>query len=226
VPPLAARARQHGRAVHSRAAGAAGGAAGGAEGGAAGGAAALSHIDAEGKAAMVDVSAKVATGRSATAEAVVALGEVAYGALTAAGGGAGGGSAGGGGGGAGAGNAKGDVLGVARVAGVLGAKRTAELIPLCHPLALSHVSVDFELRPPPACEVVIRARARCVGATGVEMEALTAAGVAALTVYDMCKAASKGIVIREVRLLEKTGGKSGTWRAPDSPPPPPTDPSA
>ena len=70
------------------------------------------------------------------------------------------------------------------------------------------------------------ASARCVGATGVEMEALTAAGVAALTVYDMCKAASKGIVIREVRLLEKTGGKSGTWRAPDSPPPPPTDPSA
>ena len=202
MPPLAARARQHGRAVHSRAAGAAGGAAGGTEGGAAGGAAALSHIDAEGKAAMVDVSAKVATGRSATAEAVVALGEVAYGALTAAGGGAG------------AGNAKGDVLGVARVAGVLGAKRTAELIPLCHPLALSHVSVDFELRPPPACEVVIRASARCVGATGVEMEALTAAGVAALTVYDMCKAASKGIVIREVRLLEKTGGKSGTWRAP------------
>ena len=193
MPPLAARARQHGRAVHSRAAGAAGGAA------------ALSHIDAEGKAAMVDVSAKVATGRSATAEAVVALGEVAYGALTAGGGG---------GGGAGAGNAKGDVLGVARVAGVLGAKRTAELIPLCHPLALSHVSVDFELRPPPACEVVIRASARCVGATGVEMEALTAAGVAALTVYDMCKAASKGIVIREVRLLEKTGGKSGTWRAP------------
>ena len=198
-----------------------GGAAGGAAGGAEGGAAALSHIDAEGKAAMVDVSAKVATGRSATAEAVVALGEVAYGALTAGGGGggaggggAGGVGAGGGGGGAGAGNAKGDVLGVARVAGVLGAKRTAELIPLCHPLALSHVSVDFELRPPPACEVVIRASARCVGATGVEMEALTAAGVAALTVYDMCKAASKGIVIREVRLLEKTGGKSGTWRAP------------
>ena len=109
---------------------------------------------------------------------------------------------------------------------MLGAKRTAELIPLCHPLALSHVSVDFELRPPPACEGVIRASARCVGATGVEMEALTAAGVAALTVYDMCKAASKGIVIREVRLLEKTGGKSGTWRAPDLPPPPPTDPSA
>jgi len=145
---------------------------------------------------MVDVSAKAPTERSATAAAVVVLGEVAYGALTAGG------------------NAKGDVLGVARVAGVLAAKRTAELIPLCHSLALSHVALDFELRPPPACEVRITATARCAGATGVEMEALTAAGVAALTVYDMCKAASKGIVIREVRLLEKTGGKSGTWRAP------------
>ena len=185
--PFAARARQHGRAAHSRATGG--------EVGAAGGAAALSHIDAEGKASMVDVSAKAPTERSATAAAVVALGEVAYGALTAGD------------------NAKGDVLGVARVAGVLAAKRTAELIPLCHSLALSHVALDFELKPPPACEVHITATARCAGATGVEMEALTAASVAALTVYDMCKAASKGIVIREVRLLEKTGGKSGTWRA-------------
>ena len=94
---------------------------------------------------------------------------------------------------------------------MLGAKRTAELIPLCHPLALSHVSVDFELRPPPACEVVIRASARCVGATGVEMEALTAAGVAALTVYDMCKAAEKGITLGAICLIEKHGGKSGSW---------------
>ena len=122
--------------------------------------------------------------------------------------------------------------GVARVAGVLAAKRTAELIPLCHSLALSHVGISFELRPPctaagaPAThgaastdcagEVHITATARCAGATGVEMEALTAASVAALTVYDMCKAASKGIIITQVRLLEKTGGKSGTWRAPDA----------
>ena len=103
-------------------------------------------------------------------------------------------------------------LAVARVAGILAAKRTAELVPLCHPLLLSHTAVDFELCAA-THSLSVRASASTAGGTGVEMEAMTGAAVAALTVYDMCKAASKGIVLREVRLLEKTGGKSGTWRA-------------
>jgi len=109
-------------------------------------------------------------------------------------------------------NAKGDVLAVARVAGVLAAKRTADLIPLCHPVPISHASVDFELDAA-AHSLHITASASCTAGTGVEMEAMTAASVAALTVYDMCKAASKGIVISELRLLRKSGGKSGEWRA-------------
>ena len=154
----------------------------------------LSHIDEKGKAAMVDVSEKADTKRTAVAEATVELGDDAYAALD--------GAAGGG--------AKGDVFGVARLAGILGAKKTAELIPLCHPLLLSHVSV--ELTADPAARAVrIVATASTTGGTGVEMEALTGASVAALAVYDMCKAASKGIVIRDVRLLKKTGGKSGEW---------------
>ncbi len=107
---------------------------------------------------------------------------------------------------------KGDVLGVARLAGILAAKRTADLIPLCHPIALTRVSVDLALDEA-ANAVDCRATAETVGRTGVEMEALTAASIALLTVYDMCKAVDRGMVIETVRLLEKLGGKSGHWQA-------------
>jgi len=106
---------------------------------------------------------------------------------------------------------KGDVLGVARVAAIMGAKRTADLVPLCHPLALSRVTVELSAEPT-ASTVECRATVETVGRTGVEMEALTAVQIALLTVYDMCKAVDRGMVIESVRLLEKSGGKSGTWR--------------
>eukprot|EP00967_Tisochrysis_lutea_P060724 scaffold77691_cov30-Tisochrysis_lutea.AAC.5 len=152
----------------------------------------LTHVDDSGRASMVDVGHKRLTRREAVAQATVDLGPVAYGALTS--------------------NAKGDVLAVARVAGIGAAKRTSELIPLCHPLLISHAAVDFSFRPENH-SLVVRASAACDGGTGVEMEAMSAAAVAALTVYDMCKAASKGIVVRDVKLLRKSGGKSGEWRA-------------
>ena len=107
--------------------------------------------------------------------------------------------------------AKGDVLGVARTAGILAAKRTPELIPLCHPLRLTRVEVSFEARPRRG-ELTVEARVRTVDKTGVEMEALTAAGVAALTVYDMVKALEKGVTITNLQLMEKSGGKSGLWK--------------
>ena len=107
---------------------------------------------------------------------------------------------------------KGDVLSVAQLAGIMGAKQTAHLIPLCHPLALSHVDVKLTLNEPD-CAIDIRAECRLDGKTGVEMEALTAVSVAALTVYDMCKAVDKAMVIRDIRLLHKSGGKSGTFNA-------------
>ncbi len=110
---------------------------------------------------------------------------------------------------------KGDVLGIARIAGIQGAKRTADLIPLCHPLALTRVAVSFDI-PSTAVvpTIVCRATAETVGQTGVEMEALTAVQVALLTIYDMCKAADRGMTITDVKLLEKQGGKSGHWVAP------------
>ena len=158
----------------------------------------LTHFDAAGQAHMVDVSGKAPTQREAVAEAAVVM---APETLALATGGA----------------AKGDVLGVARLAGIMSAKRTAELIPLCHPLPLDKVAV--ELVPDPALPGVrITATARTTGRTGVEMEALTAATVAALTVYDMLKAAQKDMRIEGVRLLSKTGGKSGSFRAPDTGP--------
>ena len=107
---------------------------------------------------------------------------------------------------------KGDVLSVAQLAGIMGAKHTAHLIPLCHPLVLSHVDVQLTLNEPD-CAIDIRAECRLDGKTGVEMEALTAVSVAALTVYDMCKAVDKAMVIRDIRLLHKSGGKSGTFNA-------------
>lgn len=149
----------------------------------------LSHYDSSGRARMVDVSAKGETRREAEASAFVELAPKVLKALPK--------------------NPKGDPLETARVAGIMAAKRTSELIPLCHPLPLSHVDVTARV-----CEngVAIASRVTTTAATGVEMEALVAASVAALTVYDMCKALDKGIAIREVVLERKTGGKSGDYR--------------
>lgn len=154
--------------------------------------ASLTHLDAQGQARMVDVSAKAETARTAVAGARVVMRPETLAAIRA-------------------GDApKGDVLGTARVAGILAAKKTHELIPLCHPLLLSHVAVDFEYVED---GIEIRATVRCQGQTGVEMEALTAATVAALTIYDMAKALEKTMRIENVRLLRKEGGKSGLFLA-------------
>jgi cyclic pyranopterin phosphate synthase len=109
------------------------------------------------------------------------------------------------------GHAKGDVLGIARIAGIMAAKRTAELIPLCHPLALTHASIEF-MPDGDGCRVGITARVETDGKTGVEMEALTAVQVALLTIYDMCKSMDRAMTMTDIRLVEKSGGKSGTWR--------------
>jgi cyclic pyranopterin monophosphate synthase len=149
----------------------------------------LSHYDSSGRAAMVDVSAKQATRRTATASAFVELSAAVLSALPD--------------------NPKGNPLEVARIAGIQAAKRTAELIPMCHPLPLTHVDVQAEIVEG---GVRVTATAATTGPTGVEMEALTAAAVASLTVYDMTKALDKAIVIRSIQLEEKTGGKSGEFR--------------
>ena len=154
----------------------------------------LTHFDREGRARMVDVSDKDETEREAVAGASVIMKPGTL-ALIMSGG-----------------VKKGDVLSVARLAGIMGAKRTPDLIPLCHPLALTAVSVDLTCDPERNA-VDITARCRLKGRTGVEMEALTAATVAALTVYDMCKAVDRGMTITDVRLLRKAGGKSGTYEA-------------
>ena len=153
----------------------------------------LTHLDEGGAARMVDVSAKPVTAREAIATGVVTMSADALAAIDDSR------------------VAKGDVLAVARIAGIQAAKRTSDLIPLCHPLGLSSVSVDFEL-----LENGLRATAtaRTSGQTGVEMEAMTATAVALLTIYDMAKAIDKAMVIGEIRLLSKSGGKSGDWRAP------------
>ncbi len=156
----------------------------------------LTHLDDSGRARMVDVSAKPATARAAIARAVVRVSAATAAAVQA-------------------GNTpKGDVLGVARIAGIQAAKRTSELIPLCHPLALSFIGVEGTIDPD-AGEIVLVAEARTTGPTGVEMEALTAAAIAALTVYDMVKGVERGAEIAEVALLEKSGGRSGEWRRPE-----------
>ena len=148
----------------------------------------LSHYDRAGRAKMVDVSAKTATKREAEASAFVVLRPAVLKALPK--------------------NPKGDPLEVARLAGIMAAKRTADLIPMCHPLPLSHVAVEMRL-----CEngVAVTSKVATTAVTGVEMEALVAASVAALTVYDMCKALDKGIEIREIMLERKSGGKSGDY---------------
>ena len=156
----------------------------------------LSHLDASGNARMVNVSDKPDSRREARAEAFVRMAPETL-QLIATGG-----------------HKKGDVLTVARIAGIQAAKRCAELIPLCHPLLLSGIDVDIELEPA-SDRVHIRAACHLTGATGVEMEALTAASVAALTIYDMCKAVDRGMVIEGVRLLHKSGGRSGEWNATD-----------
>lgn len=150
------------------------------------------HLDESGAAHMVDVGAKAATGRRAVAGGRVTMTPEALAAIRS-------------------GNApKGDVLSTARIAGIMAAKRTAELIPLCHPLALTSVAVEFDWE---ADGISVRATAATTGPTGVEMEALTAASVALLTLYDMAKALDRAMVIGDIRLLEKSGGRSGDWRA-------------
>jgi len=155
----------------------------------------LTHLDKNGAARMVDISRKDATVREAKAEAVIVLSRAAFKAALS-------------------GNAKkGDVLAAARVAGIMAAKKTSELIPLCHPIALAKATVEIEaVKKRHAIRIL--ASAKTTGQTGVEMEALTAASIAALTIYDMVKAIDRGAVIESVRLLAKSGGKSGTYAAP------------
>ena len=158
----------------------------------------LTHFDAQGQAHMVDVAGKPATHRIAVASGRIEMQPATLALIES-------GTA-----------RKGDVLGVARIAGIQGAKRTSELIPLCHPLALTRIALDFLVEKPGAGgqpAVACTATLETVGATGVEMEALTAVQVALLTIYDMCKAVDRGMVITGVRLLEKQGGKSGHYLA-------------
>jgi cyclic pyranopterin monophosphate synthase len=153
----------------------------------------FSHFNESGRARMVDVSGKAETVRTATAAGRVLVNRDTFELIKTGG------------------MAKGDVLGTAQIAGIMGAKRVPDLIPMCHPIALSGVDIEFNMNEKDlAVEIV--ATARCTGITGVEMEAMTAVSVAALTVYDMCKAVQKDMVISNIRLLEKTGGKSGTFR--------------
>jgi cyclic pyranopterin phosphate synthase len=152
----------------------------------------LTHLDDSGAARMVDVGGKPETARSATAGGFIAMRPETLAAVRDGSG------------------PKGDVLAAARIAGIMAAKKTGELIPLCHPLALDAVTVDFTFEDG---GIGVTARASLTGRTGVEMEALTAVSIALLTIYDMAKALEKGMVISEIRLLEKTGGKSGDWHA-------------
>ncbi len=154
----------------------------------------LTHFDSAGQAHMVDVGAKDETARVAVASGIIRMRPQTLALIQS-------------------GNAsKGDVLGVARLAAIMGAKRTSDLIPLCHPIALTRVAVELDIDPQ-ACAVRCTARAETRGRTGVEMEALTAVQVGLLTVYDMCKAVDRGMTITDVKLLEKHGGKSGDWVA-------------
>jgi cyclic pyranopterin phosphate synthase len=154
---------------------------------------ALTHFDAQGEAHMVDVGEKPISHRLAIAEGRIVMNKATL-ALIESGE-----------------SKKGDVLGVARIAAIQAAKKTSDLIPLCHPIALTRVAVDFRVAKK-ASSVHCRAQVECTGVTGVEMEALTAVQIGLLTIYDMCKAVDRAMVISEVRLIEKTGGKSGDWR--------------
>jgi cyclic pyranopterin monophosphate synthase len=154
----------------------------------------LTHFDTAGQAHMVDVAAKAETLRVARAGGAIRMRAETL-ALIESGG-----------------AKKGDVLGIARIAAIQGAKRTSELVPLCHPIAITRIAVEFEIGRD-ASEVRCTAEVECIGRTGVEMEALTAVQIGLLTIYDMCKAVDRGMVIGDVRLLEKRGGKSGDWVA-------------
>ena len=153
----------------------------------------LTHLDSQGRANMVDVTDKAVTSREAVAQAVVRMRPETLDMIISGG------------------HPKGDVFAVARIAGIQAAKKTSDLIPLCHPLMLTSVKVELAAQGNDA--VLIVARCKLSGQTGVEMEALTAASVAALTIYDMCKAVDRGMTIESVRLLEKVGGKSGHFQA-------------
>ena len=155
---------------------------------------ALTHFDAHGQAHMVDVAAKASTHRIAVAQGCISMAPATLAIILQ-------------------GNAKkGDVLGIARIAGIMAAKKTSELIPLCHPLALTRVAVEFISSEADSC-ILCSAAAETIGPTGVEMEALTAVQIALLTIYDMCKAVDRGMTITDVKLLEKHGGKSGSFIA-------------
>jgi cyclic pyranopterin phosphate synthase len=155
----------------------------------------LTHFNQQGEAHMVDVGTKAVTQREAVAEGRILMQKQTLDLILAGG------------------HKKGDVLGIARVAGIMAAKKTAELIPLCHAIALTRV--DIQLTPEPAAGAVhCRASVACAGQTGVEMEALTAVQIALLTIYDMCKAVDRGMTLTDIRLLAKSGGKSGTWTRP------------
>jgi cyclic pyranopterin phosphate synthase len=156
----------------------------------------FTHFDASGAAHMVDVGAKATTERVAVASGRIRMRQETLAMILQ-------GS-----------HRKGDVLGIARVAGIMGAKRTADLVPLCHPLPLTHVGIVFEPGSTPGC-ISCRATAKTHGQTGVEMEALCATQVALLTIYDMCKAVDRGMVIEQIQLEAKSGGKSGDWRRGD-----------
>ena len=155
---------------------------------------ALTHFDAQGQAHMVDVADKASTHRIAIAQGRISMAPATLAIILQ-------------------GNAKkGDVLGIARIAGIMAAKKTSELIPLCHPLALTRVAVEFNSSETDSC-ILCSAAAETIGPTGVEMEALTAVQIALLTIYDMCKAVDRGMIITDVKLLEKHGGKSGSFIA-------------
>ena len=155
---------------------------------------ALTHFDAQGQAHMVDVADKASTHRIAIAQGRICMTQATLAIILH-------------------GNAKkGDVLGIARIAGIMAAKKTSELIPLCHPLALTRVAVEFNSSEADSC-ILCSAAAETIGPTGVEMEALTAVQIALLTIYDMCKAVDRGMIITDVKLLEKHGGKSGSFIA-------------
>ena len=152
----------------------------------------LTHFNKEGEAHMVNVGDKPVSHRVAIADGRISMQTETL-KLVQTGG-----------------HKKGDVLGIARIAGIMGAKKTAELVPLCHPLALTSVELDFEVEETPAA-IYCKATAETKGQTGVEMEAITAVQVALLTIYDMCKAVDRGMILQDIALLSKTGGKSGTW---------------
>ena len=154
----------------------------------------LTHFDSSGQAHMVDVGDKASTHRVAIATGRIQMNPNTYQLIESGG------------------HKKGDVLGIARIAGIQAAKKTADLIPLCHPIALTHVSIEFQ-SDRSSHRIYCQARAETTGPTGVEMEALTATQIALLTIYDMCKAVDRGMVMSDIKLLEKSGGKSGDWKA-------------